>query len=105
MDAVRQSYQQEYPRISPACLVGENFSEAMSNSIISSLRAKYLDLTNREADWAARYGADHISVQNIRNQIRDTAPIDLPTSSAGSKKLPRASLRSPRSGNASWKRR
>ena len=41
----------------PGLPVGENFSEAMNNPIISSLRAKYLDLTNREADWAARYGA------------------------------------------------
>jgi polysaccharide biosynthesis transport protein len=71
MDAVRQTYQQEYSRDQPGLPAGENFSEAMSNSIISSLRSKYLDLTNRETDWAARYGAGHVSVQNIRNQIRD----------------------------------
>jgi succinoglycan biosynthesis transport protein ExoP len=71
MDAVRQSYQQEYSRDQPGLPAGENFSEAMNNSIVSSLRAKYLDLTNRETDWAARYGAGHVSVQNIRNQIRD----------------------------------
>ena len=56
MDAVRQSYQQD-SKDQPGLPVGENFSEAMSNPIISSLRAKYLDLTNREATWAARYGA------------------------------------------------
>jgi polysaccharide biosynthesis transport protein len=71
MDAVRQSYQQEYSKDQPGLPGGENFTEAMSNSIISSLRSKYLDLTNRETDWAARYGAGHVSVQNIRNQIRD----------------------------------
>jgi succinoglycan biosynthesis transport protein ExoP len=71
MDAVRQSYQQEYSKDQPGLPAGENFTEAMSNSIISSLRSKYLDLTNRETDWAARYGAGHVSVQNIRNQIRD----------------------------------
>jgi polysaccharide biosynthesis transport protein len=70
MDAVRQSYQQD-SRDQPGLPVGENFSEAMSNPIINSLRAKYLDLTNREATWAARYGAEHVSVQNIRNQIKD----------------------------------
>ena len=70
MGAVRQSYQQD-SRDQPGLAVGENFSEAMNNSIISSLRSKYLDLTNREADWTARYGAGHVSVQNIRNQIRD----------------------------------
>ena len=70
MDAVRQSYLQD-ARDQPGLPAGENFTEAMSNSIINSLRTKYLDLTNREATWAARYGQDHVSVQNIRNQIRD----------------------------------
>jgi len=70
MDAVRQSYQQD-SRDQPGLPVGENFSEAMNNRIIGSLREKYLDLTNREATWSARYGTDHVSVQNIRNQIRD----------------------------------
>lgn len=70
MDAVRQSYQQD-SKDQPGLPVGENFSEAMNNRIVGSLREKYLDLTNREATWAARYGADHVSVQNIRNQIRD----------------------------------
>ena len=70
MDAVRQSYQQD-SRDQPGLPVGENFSEAMNNRIIGSLREKYLDLTNREATWSARYGAEHVSVQNIRNQIRD----------------------------------
>jgi succinoglycan biosynthesis transport protein ExoP len=71
MDAVRQIYQQEYSKEQPGLPAGENFSEAMNNGLISSLRAKYLDLVNRETDWAARYGANHVSVQNIRNQIRD----------------------------------
>lgn len=71
MDAVRQSYQQDYSKEQPGLPAGENFSEAMNNGLISSLRAKYLDLTNRESDWAARYGAGHVSVQNIRNQIKD----------------------------------
>src|SRR5207237_6356074 len=71
MDAVRKSYQREYFGDQPGLTVGENFSEAMNNSIVSSLRARYLDLTNRETTWATRYGPDHVSVQNIRNQIRD----------------------------------
>lgn len=71
MDAVRQSYQREYSAEQPGLPTGETFQEAMNNPIINSLRAKYLDLTNREATWAARYGQDHVSVQNIRNQIKD----------------------------------
>jgi len=50
--------------------VDENFSEAMSNGIISPLRAKYLDLINRRpiglALWRkSRFGGE------LRNQIRD----------------------------------
>lgn len=71
MDAVRQSYQQEYSRDQPGLAVGENFSEAMSSGIINSLRTRYLDLINREADFSARYGPGHVSVQNLRNQLRD----------------------------------
>ena len=26
---------------------------------------------NREADWSARYGKNHVAVSNLRNQIRD----------------------------------
>ena len=71
MDVVRQTYQREFSRDQPGLAVDENFSEAMSNPIIAPLRAKYLDLINREADWAVRYGANHVSVVNLRNQIRD----------------------------------
>src|SRR4029434_10514913 len=51
--------------------VGENLSEAMSNPIIGTLRAKERDRTNREADWSTRYGTNHVSVQSVRIQIRD----------------------------------
>ena len=71
MDAVRQGYQREYSPDQRGLAVDENFAEAMSNSVIGSLRAKYLDLINREADWSARYGANHVAVVNLRNQIRD----------------------------------
>jgi succinoglycan biosynthesis transport protein ExoP len=43
----------------------------MSSGIINKLRAQYLDLVNREADWSVRYGKTHVAVVNLRNQIRD----------------------------------
>ena len=43
----------------------------MTNPIITGLRTKYLDYVNREADWSAKYGKDHVAVVNLRNQIRD----------------------------------
>jgi polysaccharide biosynthesis transport protein len=65
--AVRRSYQNDQP----ASAVDETVSEAMTNGIITGLRTKYLDLVNREADWATRYGKNHTAVVNLRNQIRD----------------------------------
>jgi len=77
MDVVRQTYQREFSRDQPGLAVDENFSEAMSNPIIGPLRAKYLDLINREADWAQRYGASHVSVVNLREPDQGHAPVDL----------------------------
>jgi len=65
--AVREAYAQDRP-VSAA---DESISEAMSNAIITQLRTKYLDLVNREADWAVRYGKNHEAVVKLRNQIRD----------------------------------
>src|SRR5262249_35244846 len=46
-------------------------SDALNNPIINKLRSQYLDLVNREADWSARYGRNHLAVVNLRNQIRE----------------------------------
>jgi polysaccharide biosynthesis transport protein len=67
IEAVRQAYQQDQP----ASEVDETVSEAMSNPIIQKLRSQYLDLVNREADWAVRYGKNHAAVANLRRQMRD----------------------------------
>jgi succinoglycan biosynthesis transport protein ExoP len=68
IEAVRQAYKQDQPASREA---DETVSEAMSNPIVLKLRSQYLDLVNREADWAVRYGKDHTSVANLRRQIRE----------------------------------
>jgi polysaccharide biosynthesis transport protein len=68
LQAVRKAYQQDRPNSGEQ---DETVSEAMSSGIITPLRAKYLDLVNREADWSVRYGKNHTAVVNLRNQIRD----------------------------------
>jgi succinoglycan biosynthesis transport protein ExoP len=67
IEAVRRQYQPDQP----ATVVDEWVSEAMSNGIINGLRTRYLELANRESDWAVRYGPNHVAVVNLRNQIRD----------------------------------
>jgi len=51
--------------------VDATVSDTLNNPIITKLRAQYLDLVNREADWSARFGRDHLAVVNLRNQARD----------------------------------
>jgi succinoglycan biosynthesis transport protein ExoP len=46
-------------------------SDALTNSIISKLRQQYIDVSNRETDWSARYGRNHLAVVNLRNQKRE----------------------------------
>jgi polysaccharide biosynthesis transport protein len=67
IEAVRRAYQQDQP----SSEADETVSEAMSNPIIQKLRAQYLDYVNKEADWAVRYGKNHVAVANLRRQIRD----------------------------------
>ena len=67
IEAVRKAYQEDEPTAG----LDETVSEAMSNTIISGLRARYLDLLNRQADWSVRYGKNHVAVVNLRNQIKD----------------------------------
>jgi succinoglycan biosynthesis transport protein ExoP len=67
IQAVREAYQQDQP----ASTADEDISEAMNNGIITRLRTQYLDLVNREADFSGRLGKTHVTVINLRNQIRD----------------------------------
>jgi succinoglycan biosynthesis transport protein ExoP len=64
--AVHQSYQLDRPNSG----TDESVSEEMSNQIISQLRGRYLELLNREAEYSTKYGVNHQSVVNIRNQAR-----------------------------------
>ena len=46
-------------------------ADTLSNPIVTQLRTRYLELVNREANWSRKYGANHLAVVNLRNQIRD----------------------------------
>jgi succinoglycan biosynthesis transport protein ExoP len=46
-------------------------TDTLNNEIVSRLRAQYLELANRETDWSKRYGADHLAVVDLRNQMRE----------------------------------
>jgi len=46
-------------------------AETLVNPVITQLRTKYLDFVNREAMLSRKYGANHLAVVNLRDQIRD----------------------------------
>jgi succinoglycan biosynthesis transport protein ExoP len=46
-------------------------ADTLKSEVVSKLRSQYLELAAREADWSARYGADHLAAVNLRNQMRE----------------------------------
>jgi succinoglycan biosynthesis transport protein ExoP len=46
-------------------------ADSLNNPIITHLRTRYLEFVNREANYSRKYGANHLAVVNLRNQIRD----------------------------------
>ena len=54
---------------SPDTAVLGTVADTLKNDVIIKLRSQYLELARREADWTARYGANHLAVVNVRNQM------------------------------------
>jgi succinoglycan biosynthesis transport protein ExoP len=50
---------------------GATVADTFNNQVVTKLRSQYLDLANREADWSARYGYNHLAAVNLRNQMRE----------------------------------
>lgn len=46
-------------------------TDTMQNPVIQKLRQTYLEYAARQADWANRYGSNHLAVVNLRNQMRE----------------------------------
>jgi succinoglycan biosynthesis transport protein ExoP len=51
--------------------VNATVADTLKSEVITKLRSQYLDIANREADWSARYGANHLAAVNLRNQMRE----------------------------------
>ncbi len=49
----------------------ETVTDTLNNPIITGLRTRYLELLNREADWAVKFGKDHSAVTTLRKQMQD----------------------------------
>lgn len=44
-------------------------TDALNNSVITRLRAQYLDLQAQYADWSRRYGKQHLAAVNLANKM------------------------------------
>jgi len=44
-------------------------TDALSNPVITRLRQQFLDDQNKEEEWSARYGADHLAAKNLRAEM------------------------------------
>ena len=56
---------------SPEATVAGTVADTLKNEVITKLRSQYLELARREADWIPRYGANHLAVVNVHNQMRE----------------------------------
>src|SRR5579871_4744530 len=46
-------------------------TDSLKSDVINRLRNNYLDMSAKEAIWAARYGADHLAAVNLRTQMAE----------------------------------
>jgi succinoglycan biosynthesis transport protein ExoP len=46
-----------------------NVTDALKNEVIIKLRQQYLDLAQKQAIWAQRYGANHLATVSLRTQM------------------------------------
>ena len=46
-------------------------SDSLHSEVITRLRNQYLDLSEREAIWSARYGENHLATVNLRTQMAE----------------------------------
>jgi succinoglycan biosynthesis transport protein ExoP len=56
---------------SPEATVTGTVADTLKNDVIIKLRTQYLEMARREVDWATRYGANHLAVVNLRNQMQE----------------------------------
>jgi len=45
-------------------------ADSLKSDVVTKLRSQFLELANREVEWAGRYGETHLAVVNLRTQMR-----------------------------------
>jgi len=57
--------------VDPATAATATVTDSLHNDVITKLREKYLEMDARASEWAAKYGAHHLAVVNLRNQMAE----------------------------------
>ncbi|KQT26953.1 MULTISPECIES: Wzz/FepE/Etk N-terminal domain-containing protein [Bradyrhizobium] len=57
--------------ISDQDLTQPTVTDALNNSVITRLRAQFLDLQAQYADWSRRYGKTHLATVNLANKMEE----------------------------------
>jgi polysaccharide biosynthesis transport protein len=50
--------------------INATVADSLNNGVVTKLREKYLEDANREVDWSARFGPNHLPTINLRNQMK-----------------------------------
>jgi succinoglycan biosynthesis transport protein ExoP len=57
--------------LDPASSAAATVTDSLHNEVIIKLRQQYLDYAAKVADWTPKYGANHLAVVNLRNQMQE----------------------------------
>jgi succinoglycan biosynthesis transport protein ExoP len=57
--------------VDPGSATSATVADTLHNDVITKLRTQYLDNERRAAEWAAKYGASHMAVIALRNQMAE----------------------------------
>ncbi len=68
LDRVQHILTEQNP--DPADSEAATVTDSLHDDVITKLRQQYLEYGARLTDWTARYGAQHLAVVNLRNQMQ-----------------------------------
>jgi succinoglycan biosynthesis transport protein ExoP len=57
--------------VDPSTSATATVTDSLHNEVINRLRQQYLDLDAKASDWTRKYGATHLAVINVHNQMRE----------------------------------
>src|SRR5215469_14554770 len=59
-----------HERASEDATINSAVADSLKSDVVTKLRSQFLELANREVEWAGRYGETHLAVVNLRTQMR-----------------------------------